>query len=161
MHPAARFWRESKLDHIDHIKVDNIKHFRTLVLRNARKQLPVRASRYTDDRHHMRTIMLDELDARLLFLPQLEMAIDRGRNDKVRACNGDKVYHVAMHETLVVPVCAWQMVQEKPFMWENFAFLFRDGDVSCALWHGHWSHVVIALIIVLLYGRGWIHLCIF
>jgi hypothetical protein len=33
----------------------------------------------------MRTIMLDELDARLLFLPQLEMAIDRGRNDEVRA----------------------------------------------------------------------------
>ena len=29
--------------------------------------------------------MLDELDARFLFLPQLEMAIDRGRNDKVRA----------------------------------------------------------------------------
>ena len=35
-------------------------------------------------------------------------------------CNDDKVYHVAMHETLVVPVCAWQMVQEKPFMWENY-----------------------------------------
>lgn len=50
-------------------KVDDIKHFRALVLRNARKQLPVRASRYTDDRHHMRTIMLDELDARVLFLP--------------------------------------------------------------------------------------------
>jgi hypothetical protein len=105
----------------------------------------------------MRPIMLDELDARVLFLPQLEMAIDRGRNDEVRAvftlrrmekkgggggenykpilalrksraekrvdapCNGDKVYHVAMHETLVVPVCAWQMVQEKPFMWENYS----------------------------------------
>ena len=58
MYPAARFWRETKLDHIDHIcavargeseyrttqeevfrrtKVDDIKHFRTLVLRNARK----------------------------------------------------------------------------------------------------------------------------
>jgi hypothetical protein len=33
----------------------------------------------------MRTIMLDELDAGVLFLPQLEMAIDRGRNDEVRA----------------------------------------------------------------------------
>lgn len=34
-------------------------------------------------------------------------------------CNDDKVYHIAMHETLVVPVCTWQMVQEKSFMWEN------------------------------------------
>ena len=90
----------------------------------------------------MRKIMLDELDARVLFLPQLEMAIDRSRNDEVRAgkgeeggckpilvlanesrtgapCDNDKVYHIAMHKTLVVPVCAWQMVQEKPFMWEN------------------------------------------
>lgn len=33
----------------------------------------------------MRTIMLDELDARVLFLPQLEMAIDGGRDDEVRA----------------------------------------------------------------------------
>ena len=29
--------------------------------------------------------MLDELDARVLFLPQLEMAIERGCNDEVRA----------------------------------------------------------------------------
>ena len=66
-------------------EVDDIKHFRTLVLRNTRKQLPVRASRYTDDRIHMRAIMLDEFDAHVLFLPQFEMAIDRGRNDEVRA----------------------------------------------------------------------------
>jgi len=33
----------------------------------------------------MRTIVLDELDARVLFLPQLEMAIERGRDDEVRA----------------------------------------------------------------------------
>ena len=25
-----------------------------------------------------------------------------------------------MHKTFVVPVCAGQMVQEKPFMWENY-----------------------------------------
>ena len=36
-------------------------------------------------------------------------------------CNNNKIYYVAMHETLVVPVCAWQMVQEKPFMWENYS----------------------------------------
>ena len=66
-------------------KVDHIEHFRTLVLRDARKQLPVRTSRHTDDGHHVCAIMLDELDARILFLPQLEMAIDGRRNDKIRA----------------------------------------------------------------------------
>ncbi len=53
--------------------------------RDARKQLPVRTSRHTDDGHHVCAIMLDELDARILFLPQLEMAIDGRRNDKIRA----------------------------------------------------------------------------
>ena len=33
----------------------------------------------------MRTIMLDKLDARFLFLPQFEMTIDGGCNDEVRA----------------------------------------------------------------------------
>jgi hypothetical protein len=91
--------------------------------------------------------MLDKLDARLLFLPQLEMAVDGRRDDEVRAvlserrgkhepiytalrkessrepdapCDGCKVNHVAMHETLVVPVCARQTVEEKPFMRENY-----------------------------------------
>ncbi len=92
--------------------------------------------------------MLDELDARILFLPQLELAIDRRRDDKVRAvfiitfqwrrsimsccekvgqrrrsdapCNDCKVNHVAMHETLVVSVCARQMIQEESFMRENY-----------------------------------------
>jgi len=95
--------------------------------------------------------MLDELDARILFLPQLEMAIDGRRDDKARAvfiitfqwrksvmslysrcekveqrrrtdapCNDCKVNHVAMHETLVVSVCARQMIQEESFMRENY-----------------------------------------
>jgi hypothetical protein len=29
-----------------------------------------------------------------------------------------------MHETLVIPVCAWQMIQEEPFMWEDY----REGE---------------------------------
>jgi hypothetical protein len=33
----------------------------------------------------MRTIMLDKLDARVLFLPQFEVTIDGGRNDEIRA----------------------------------------------------------------------------
>ena len=40
-------------------------------------------------------VMLDKLDAHDL-------------------CDGDKVDHIAVYETLVV--CAWQMVEEEPFM---------------------------------------------
>ena len=66
-------------------KIDHIEHLRTLILRNARKQLPVRTGRDTDDGHHVRAVVFDKLDARVLFLPQLEMSIDRRRDDKVCA----------------------------------------------------------------------------
>ena len=33
---------------------------------------------------HVRTVVLDKLDARLLLLPQLQVAVDRRRDDKVR-----------------------------------------------------------------------------
>jgi hypothetical protein len=33
----------------------------------------------------MRAIMLDKLDARVLFLPQLQVTINRRRDDEVRA----------------------------------------------------------------------------
>ena len=33
----------------------------------------------------MRAVVLDKLDARLLLLPQLEMAIDGRRDDEIRA----------------------------------------------------------------------------
>ena len=66
-------------------KVDDIEHFRTLVLRRAREQLPVRTGGDADDRHHVRAVVLDKLDARLLLLPQLEMAIDGRRDDEIRA----------------------------------------------------------------------------
>ena len=66
-------------------KVDDIKHFCTLVLRRAREQLPIRTGRDTDDGHHVRAVVLDKLDARFLFLPQFEMAIDGRRDDEVRA----------------------------------------------------------------------------
>ena len=35
-------------------------------------------------------------------------------------CDDDKVDHVAMHEALVVPVCARQMIQEESFMWKDY-----------------------------------------
>ena len=53
--------------------------------------------------------------------PMLVLRKSRAEEGADAPCNGNKVYHVAMHETLVVPVCAWQMVQEKPFMWENYS----------------------------------------
>ena len=68
-------------------KIDDIEHFRTLVLRRAREQLPVRTGGDADDGHHVRAVVLDKLDARLLLLPQLEMAIDGRRDDEIRAAS--------------------------------------------------------------------------
>ena len=94
----------------------------------------------------MRAVVLDKLDPRVLFLPQLQVAVDRRRDDEVRAvffsskfmmriifffflfpreesdvpCDGHKVDHIAVHEALVVPVCARQMLEEESFMRENY-----------------------------------------
>lgn len=35
-------------------------------------------------------------------------------------CDDHKVDHVAMHEALVVPVCAREMIQEEAFMGEDY-----------------------------------------
>jgi hypothetical protein len=66
-------------------KVDDVKHFYAFVLRDARELLPIRTRGDTDDGHHVRAIMLDKLDACLLLLPQLQVTIDRRRDDKVRS----------------------------------------------------------------------------
>jgi hypothetical protein len=42
-------------------------------------------SQRPNDGHHGRPAVLDELDACVLFLPQLQVAIDRRRDDEVRA----------------------------------------------------------------------------
>ena len=87
-----RVWRESEHNtdtkrSSRRTKVNDIEHFRTLVFRRAREQLPVRTGGDADDGHHVRAVMLDKLDARLLLLPQLEMAIDGSRDDEVRAAS--------------------------------------------------------------------------
>ena len=66
-------------------KIDDVKHFCALVLGDAREQLPIRTRRDTNDGHHVRAVVLDKLDARVLFLPQLQVAVDRRRDDEVRA----------------------------------------------------------------------------
>jgi len=41
--------------------------------------------RDTDDGHQVRAVVLDELDTRVLWLPQLQVAIDGRHGDEVRA----------------------------------------------------------------------------
>lgn len=123
-------------------KIDDIKHFCALVLGDACEQLPIRTRRDTEDGHHVSAVVLDEFDARVLFLPQLQVAIDGRRDDEVRAvfssnfkvrtillfpleetdapCDDHKVDYIAVHETLVIPVCARQMLEEESFMRENY-----------------------------------------
>ena len=57
-------------------KVDNIEHFRTPILRDAGKELPVRASGNSNHRCEVSTVCLDKLDALLLLFPQLDNAVD-------------------------------------------------------------------------------------
>src|SRR5712671_4504328 len=66
-------------------KVDDVEHLCALALCDSREQLPVRTRRDTHDGRHVRAIMFDKLDPRLLLLPQLEVSIDRSRDDEVRA----------------------------------------------------------------------------
>lgn len=60
-----------------HTKVYYIENLRCSVLRDAREQLAICACRDTDYRSKVRTIVLNELDALLLLLPQFELAVNR------------------------------------------------------------------------------------
>jgi hypothetical protein len=51
--------------------------------------------------------------------PVFRFARKFGVEETDAPCDDDKVDHVAVHEALVVPVCARQMVEEEPFMREN------------------------------------------
>ena len=70
-------------------KIDDVKYFcalvLVLVLGNPREQLPIRTRRDTDDGHQVRAVVLDELDGRVLWVPQLQVAIDGRHGDEVRA----------------------------------------------------------------------------
>lgn len=65
-------------------KVDHIKYFHTPILGHTGKKLPIGTSCDGTDRIQVSPIVLDELDALLLLLPELEMAINGRCNDKVR-----------------------------------------------------------------------------
>lgn len=104
----------------------------------------------------------------------------RNQAEKDAPCDDHKVDHVAMHEALVVPVCAREMIQEEPFMREDYAkakipaqdhsidnafsrtfsFLFRTCVNRGAFWHGHGPNVVVALFVILSSRRGF-HVGIF
>ena len=44
----------------------------------------------TNDVHHVRAVVLGELDTRVPFLPRLQVAIDGHRDDEVRAVFSSK-----------------------------------------------------------------------
>jgi len=68
-------------------EIDDIKQFcaLVLVLGNPREQLPILTRRDTDYGHQVRAVVLEELDARVLWLPQLQVAINGRPDDEVRA----------------------------------------------------------------------------
>ena len=85
-------------------KVDYIEHFGGPILGYACKQLSVCAGRYASHRRKMGTVVLHELDARLLLFPQLEVAVDGGRDQEVCSVDG------------------WISVYRTPCEWERTAY---------------------------------------
>ena len=71
-------------------KVDGVKHFYDLVFGDTREQPPIRTHGHTDDGHHVRAVVLDEIDALVPFLPMIQVAIDGRRDDEVRAVFSSK-----------------------------------------------------------------------
>ena len=56
--------------------VKDIKHLCTTIFCNAGKQLPIATGGNADDGVHMSTVVFDEFDPLLLFLPQLDNTVD-------------------------------------------------------------------------------------
>lgn len=65
-------------------KVHNVKHFRS-VLSNSRKHRTVRTRTDCRDGLEMGPVVLDELDALGLLLPELEVAVERSGENEVRS----------------------------------------------------------------------------
>lgn len=107
MYPAARQRGKVEFEHVDHIfKIDrpkstsstqnelpqavirtevyNIEHFDTPVVCHTGEELAICTRCYGRDGGKMCAIVLDKLDALFLFLPEFEMPINRGRDNKVR-----------------------------------------------------------------------------
>jgi len=67
-------------------EIDDVKHFcaPVFVLGNPREQLPIRTRRDTDDGHHVRAVGLEETDAHVLWVSQLQVVIDGRHGEEVR-----------------------------------------------------------------------------
>jgi hypothetical protein len=118
-------------------KVDDVEDLRGAVTRDAREELAVRTRGDADDGRHVRAVVLHELDARLLLLPQLQVPVDGRRDQEVRPAppvshaiarggggrcapgHDAEVERVAVHERLVVPVRAREVVQVELFVRED------------------------------------------
>lgn len=83
MDPAHAFRDIVKLDHVDHVKVGDVKDLHVFILCYGGQELVICRQTDSGDRRKMGAIVLDKLDAIHGFFPELEMAVVRGRNNKV------------------------------------------------------------------------------
>lgn len=81
-HSRRRMRQEGSIKGPSLTKVDDIKHFASIGT-NGRKDGSIAASTDSRDGTEMGTVMLDEFDTGCLLLPQLQVSIERSREDKV------------------------------------------------------------------------------
>lgn len=130
----------TEFDHVDHIKVDHIEDFGIFVRGNGAQERSSGVNINALNIAQMCPEMLDKLDSNLTFLPELDMAIDTGSNDKFGFGRGNKRHDITVHEALLVGLGIGQMAQVQLFKFENLFLPNR----SCFTWQ--WSHPIIVVV---------------
>lgn len=117
-------------------EVGHVEDLRIAIFADGSVQLAIGARGNSEYGRQMCPVMLHKLNAKFLFLPQFQVSIDRGGNDKV--CSGelsvvtsparetkdslrhvDKIQDISVHETLGIAIGVGQVLEEYAFMRQN------------------------------------------
>ena len=69
-------------------EIDNVKHLRGTVVCHASIHHPIGTDGYADDLTQVCLVLLHELDANILLLPQLDETVDRCSDNEVGSISG-------------------------------------------------------------------------
>lgn len=119
---------EGKFEHIDHVKVDNVKDFQRLVVCDGGEQRSHRiVDAHVDDEAEVGSKVLHKLNANGLLYPELNVPVDAGGDDEVRLLGDqDEFDRVSVHEGSFVCLTTRQVVQVDLLKWN---------DLFLLLWH--------------------------
>ena len=66
-----------------HTEVDHIKHLGRPILRYSGEELPIRTCGDGRNGRQMGTVVFNEFNTLILFLPQLQVSVNRGRDEEL------------------------------------------------------------------------------